>query len=346
MAITKATRQIQTQVITPIDGNQLQLVEDWFLETDDTGYGSYNPAFFVGDPNFPAIGAGHPDNPAFRFETFGQIRHNGSANKMIATGMLFSTAQREFDDDFNADRFDDSFKADRSWRFMQVDQIVERAYVADPAVGDFARPLNASAFSSTPQPIAVRNTGEPMVGLTKPGYIPVCTYTRNELATPGLIANNWVGSVNTDSIVIDGLTVGPHRVLIQDIQVSTKKTSLIYVAGANQGLPVTFRTVTYQLAVNVNGWDDEVLQQGFYTLVNNGLGGVGMELIRVADGWDSQNQGRAYKVPSSPQLIDRNGYAIETNPASLDYDPNWVNNVHYRVFRHLNHRTFASLVLS
>ena len=339
MAIISAVPRIQTQVVRPETGVQLVLVEDWCVKTDQstTDYTSYNPAFFWGDPLFPAIGAGHPYNTYFRFRTFASCEYEKAANQYLFKGMQFATSQRETAYAFDPDRYDDLNPniADRSWRFGLVDTVLDKAFVADPV--DDVRPVPAVNFSANKEPVAVKETGEPMLGLKGNEYISVCDYVRNELNPPvGLVTTPIVGSVNTDAIVLDGIPVAAGMALIQDCKISTRKVSL-----ASTGVQVYFRTLQYEFAINKRGWDDEVLQQGYYAIYTDALLRKHVGLIQLPDKPDKDGNPSPYTPAATPQLIDINGKFIDTNPSSPGYSASWPSQAHYRVFRRLNYIPFA-----
>lgn len=344
MAIISAKPKIHTQKVQPEAGMQLLLTEDWIVVTNQTAadYTTYDPAFFWGDPLFPAIGGGHPYNTAFRFRTFGSCDFEKRSNTYLFKGMQFSTAQRETPYAFDPDRYDDHNPsiADRNWRFGLVDTVLDKAYVADPT--NDTRPVAGDLFSLNKEPVTVRHTGEPMLGLKGNEYISVCDYTRNELnPPPGLVTVPIVGSVNTDAITIDGLDVPAGMALIQDCKISTRKVSL-----ASTGDQVYFRTVQYEFAINKRGWDQDVLQQGYYAIFTDIALQDHVALIQLPDKPDKNGVPTPYAPASTPQLIDIDGKFIDTNPSSPDYSPTWPTQAHYRVFRNLNHIPFTTFGFS
>lgn len=348
MAIVTAGPIPGSTVVTGDSAYQLTLKEDWNIKTNDlpTSYATTDPLFFIGDPLFPAIGTVHPRNSALRFRTFGSFKHE-SANKWTVSGMEYSTTQRQLgsgnEDDFNEDRYDDvnPLTSDRSWSFSTAQKAVEKAYVSDPTGANrFVRPVDETLFpfSADKEPVAVKETGEPILGLTETIYTPVCNYVRNELVPPnGLVTGALVGAVNSDAITLDGYPVAAKTCLIEDVQMSVVKQSM-----RSNGTTITFRTLTYKLIVNNEGWDIDTLNHGYYAIyTNNAAPPVAtVQRIKIVDGWDTTNNKKVPRPASTSQLIDVNGNWIDTDPSD-PANANWRDKVHYRVFRVKQYVPFA-----
>lgn len=333
MAIVTAEPIPKSRKVQPDGDLNVTCTEDWTVITDDTSQATTDPLFFYGDPKFPAIGAAHENNSALFFTTFANADQE-SRNKWTFKGMQWSTLKRAGALDFTTQRYDDQVRSDKSWRFTTRQKVVSRAKIADP--NDLVRPVAPSAFGSDEEPIAVRKTGEQILGVQDIDYIPVCTYVRNELVVPTtLISGKLVGSVNTDTIVVDGLTVLPQTCLLQDISVSNVKQSPNSTGtGYNN-----FRTVTYQLAINPEGWDIDVLNAGFYALVEKD-GQESIQRIRIADGLNASGDPNRPRPTSVKQPIDRNGNWIDTNPAT-NPGGTWLQDIHFRVIRVKRYIPFA-----
>ena len=347
MPIIEVKPKPHTQSVTPEAGYQLVLKEDWIVRVSGgpAQYTSWNPGFFVGDPLFPAVGAAHASNPAFRFRTFGSMKFEKSSDHFLFQGMEFSTSQREAILDFQPNRYDGNstnpLNADKSWHFDQLKEVVEKARVSDSTA---TRPLPDSAFSADPEPVAVKETGEAIIGLTRTKYIPVCTYVRNELVVPAtLVTEPLIGIVNLNVVTIDGLTCPIGTVLVKDVKVSNHKTGIDPSGGQFK-----FRTVTYQLAVNKEGWDADVVQRGYYEIVPEDLAAVPpvprhKSLIRVSDGKDINGKDKPKRVVSVPQFIAIDGASFITNPDDPAYSAAWKSLVHSRVYRHLIYKDFSTV---
>lgn len=349
MAIVTAGPVPGTTKVTPIDSFNMKLVEDWLVQTDDTPpvYSATDPLFFIGDPLFPAIGSVHGRNSAFRFQTFSQATQQ-KTNQWMFSGMQYSTWQRPVGLDFRRDAFIDELIADRSWAHSAVSKIATRGYVADPTgVTKFVRPVSAGSFSTDPEPIATKEVGEPITGVTETKYIPVCHYVRNELAPPAaLVTGGLVGAVNSDAITVDGLAVPAQTCLIQDISVSNWKSSL----QESSGTQINFRTIAYQLAINEEGWDLDLLNAGYYSMSLDpaSLPAFVYKPARITmpDGWDKDGNKKVRRPASSPQLIDIDGKQIITDPTDADYVSTWRDDIHYRVFRIKKYVAFAGFNFS
>jgi hypothetical protein len=345
MAITEAKAKIGDGMVSvsSSDEYQMTLTEEWEVKTDDTtgDWGSTNPLFFVGDPLFPAIGAFHDRNSYLQFKNFSSATQH-TANLWTFSGMQFVTNFVEF----NTDRFNPNNpdEAEKSWSFSTLQKVMYHAKVSDPTgQGKFDRPVDESKFpfSAANEPVAIKETGEPIAGLTQNRYIPVCTYVRNEENPPSdLVTAPLVGTVNTDTLTIDGLTVQPRTCLVQDVKVSVKKKSLAAL-GTKE-----YRTITYTLAIDVEGWDIDLLQSGYYNMVFDEDFNTSPGRIMIADGVDSDGKKKLPAPTTTPQLIDIDGHHIITDPTDNAYSANWMDDVHYRVYRVHRYAPLGSLSLT
>jgi len=371
MVITLAQPKLETTVVTASSAYQIAVTEDWVVETDDTGgdWGNSNPLFFVGDPLFPNIGDYHARSGYLQFKSFSSATQL-KANLWNFTGMQYVTDFIQF----NTDRFNPANpdESEKSWSFSTLQKVMYNAQVADPTgPNKLTRPVdeNVFPFSDDKEPVAIKHTAEPIAGLTRNRYIPVCTYVRNEEIVPAsLITEPLEGTVNTDELTIDSLTIAPRTLLVQDVKVSNPKRSLAAI-GTQE-----YRTVTYTLAIDVEGWDIDLLQMGYYHAIDEEVcvswatgdfelpaGACVLyetlkhkERIKIADGIDDDGRLKKPQPTSSPQLIDIEGHWINTDPSSKPllpdgtpnpnpYDANWMDNVHYRVFRVHQHAALSGL---
>jgi hypothetical protein len=352
MAIIEAKAKIGEGAISvsSSDEYQMTLTEEWEVKTDVTAgdWGAADPLFFVGDPLFPAIGAYHERNSYLQFKNFSSATQH-TANFWTFSGMQFVTDFIEF----NTDRYNpvDPNEAEKSWSFSTLQKVLYRAKVSDPTGQQkFERPVDEDKFpfSDDDEPVAIKETGEPIAGLTQNRYIPVCTYVRNEENPPStLVTDPLVGTVNTEEMTIDGLTVPARTCLVQDVKVSVKKKSLAAI-GTKE-----FRTITYTLAIDVEGWDIDLLQTGYYQIVERPPIKT-PERIKISDGLDSDNKPKIPTPTTVAQLIDIDGKWINTDPSATGalangdprdnpFEPDWLKNVHYRVYRVHRYADISSL---
>lgn len=355
MAIITAQPVPTTQVVTPSSAYQISLTEDWKVQTDEPTVGDPsdygNPLFFIGDPLFPGIGTAHPRSSVLLFKTF-QSATQHSHTLWTFRGMEYATDQLPLgvglEDDFEEDRYDDlnPLAADRSWNFQTVEKALDKARVSDPTgANKFDRPVDEVAFpfSTDPEPVATRNVGEPILGLTRTRYLPVCTYIRNEINPPtNLLTDDLVGSVNSDAITVHGLSVPAGTCCLQDLTISSAKRSLI-----STGAAVAYHTMTYVLVIDKEGWDEDVLHAGYYAVEPGPVAPntPAFHRIKVPGGLDGTGA-RLKPVPAStPQLLDVLGEWLPTDP-SLPGTTNWRDDVHYRVFRTKGRIPFAQFNFS
>lgn len=344
MAITLAEPIPETRRITPTDAYNFELVEDYVVQTDAAPKDfNVDPLFFIGDPLFPAIGSSHDDQPALKFRTFASAEQTSSSRQWLFRGMKWSTWYRDAAQNFQQELYNDTLPtvADRSWTFQPQQLVMDYARVADPTGGSkFTRPVPTADFSANPEPVAVKETGEPILGLSRTIYVPICTYVRNELTPPAtLVTAPLVGIVNSDVVTIDGLTCAIGTVMIQNIGISNSKTSI-----KSDKTRVNFRTLTYTLAVKHDGWDIEGLNAGYYAIVTEGATSS-VARILVKDGLNADESKRPMRPTSTKQLIDINGKWIDTSPDD-PANANWRDDIHYRVFQGAIRAPFASFNFS
>ncbi len=297
----------------------LQAKFDAMFEPDD------DPLDFVGDVMLPSIGSPHPYNASLFLNSVPSASFAQGSLSAINFACEYSTI-RISASQFQRDRYIDSTTADKSWSFRQTAIPVEKAYVSDD---------DGSTWSSSEKP--VQNTlGELFIpGLTKTRYMPVCRYVRNETVTPTGILN-LPGSVNNDSITIDGKSVTARQALIVSLGVSSWKRFEGY----------SFRTVDYEIIVKDDGWDESVLNKGFYYWAPLSPSGFKKERVLVPNGIDEDGNERPWVYAEEPVVLNLAGMhlakfvKIGTSPhggAEADFVP------HYRKFRYHSAVSFSAL---
>ena len=217
------------------------------LPADPGGTVTSDPLFFVGDPLFPAIGDQHPENTGLRFQNIGQATQLEKDKSKWMFPLIYSSEQvavadQGGDANYRENEYYDSIIARKNWSFKSI-KIPRRASVVSDDGG--------SNYTTNPQQTAT-TAGEP-VNSTETKYLPVLNYTRNELVIPPDILE-FVGSVNSDAITVDGLAVAPDAALVSDIKISQWK----------RDQATQYRTVSYTFILKDDLWDLDMLNRGFY----------------------------------------------------------------------------------
>lgn len=247
------------------------------LALDPGGTTTADPLFFIGDPLFPAIGASHPAQTNLRLKNFGRAEQNKKDKRIWDFTLIYTSdqptiAEQSGDSNYKEDEFVDTLIAKKSWGFKTIEIPRRPTVVSDD---------NGTTWTTEKSPVQT-TAGEP-VPANESKFLPVLTYTRNELSTPAAILS-LVGSVNSDAITLDGLSVGIREALISNVTVSEWKRDQTY----------QFRTVVYTLMIDEATWDLRMLNRGFYVKAAN-EDPVVAELPAGAD---------LKKVPvKSPQLL-------------------------------------------
>ncbi len=233
-----------------------ELLEVWTdLPADPGASVTSDPLFFVGDPLFPEIGDTHPENTNLRFKTIGQgTMLEGDKSKwqfplVYASNQTAKTDQGG-DSSFEEDEFVDATIAKKSWTFKSIKVPRRSTQVSDDG---------GSTYTTGNYPPCT-TTGEP-INVSETKYLPVLSYTRNELTTPSSVLS-FVGSVNSDSITLDGLVVAPDAALCSDVKISEWK----------RDQNTEFRTVQYQFILRDDLWDLDLLNRGFYIQTYDAVG--------------------------------------------------------------------------
>ena len=227
-------------------------------QDEDTGTpGTYlatsDPLFFVGDSAFPSIGDLHPANSNLRLENITRVKQDPNDWQRWTMGLIFTSKQGDpgeqgGDLDFKTEKYVNSLIAKKSWSFQSITAPRRQSIVYDGATHGWT----TSVYS-------VQTTaGEPL-NATEELFLPVCNYTRNETATPPAILT-LVGSVNSNTQVIDGISCAPKTIQVTNITVSEWKKEQT----------TAFRTVTYTFTINPSTWDLFVVNRGSFVKAPGG----------------------------------------------------------------------------
>jgi hypothetical protein len=206
-----------------------------------------DPLFFIGDPLFPEIGSVHPEQNGLRFSNIGRARQMKQDKRVWEFPLIYKSNQPDStdqggDSNYKEDEFVDTLIAKKQWGFKSVQVPRRSSKVSD----DDGATWTTYAYPTT------TTAGETLL-TNEDRFLPVLTYTRNELSVPTDILD-IPGSVNSDSITLDGITVGPRMALISDVKISEWKRDQLY----------EFRTVTYTIVLKPDTWDLRLLNMGFY----------------------------------------------------------------------------------
>lgn len=125
----------------------------------------------------------------------------------------------------------------------------------------------------------------------------VVTVTKNLSSVPSWILT-YQDAVNSGSFTVDGITVGDGLAKMQSVTVSE--------AQSRNG--TAFRTVTFSMHLEKNGWLLEPLDAGFRQLAFDGITRINIK-----------NDGDA-ELPTSPVLLDGAGKVlVDPNPSNVFY---------------------------
>ena len=283
-----------------------------------------DPLAFRGSVLLPAVGEAHPDNADLILRgVSGQPAIDGSL-KAWNFDLTWSTIALEADR-HDPQRYDDSTRATKVWTHRAVQEPVEEAYVSDDG---------GTTFSVSKGPVA-NTVGDVFVpGITRTKYLPVCSYSRNQL-TVAAATLKLPGYVNNDSFTLDGISITAGQAMILAADVSAIKRDAVY----------EFRTVDFQIIIREEGWDDKILNRGFYVLVSVPIVGIGTISVRqralVRNGGTDAGDEREWVEPTDPVTLDANSLNQEMYQQLNPSDPSGFT-PHWRFFRHLNFTSFSS----
>lgn len=285
-----------------------------------------NPLFFIGDPLFPQIGDVHPKNGTLRFKNIGRASQMKEDKRVWAFPLVYTSAQPAItaqagDQNFKENEFVDTLIAKKSWGFKGVQMPMRARKVSDNG---------GTTWSTNYEPTAT--TAGESIAATEDRFIPVVTYTRNELSVPASILS-FVGSVNSDVITVDNLSVGVRKCLCSNLTISEWKRDETY----------EFRTVTYTFMLNEDTWDFRLLNRGFYEQPNAEFG---VNRIEVPNGLNEDNTARKWIPASTPQLLQY--YAGITTALRLagTNANGTMADVHYRRYQNPYLTSFGALGIS
>lgn len=306
-----------------------EVTETWQAKFDDE---VTDPLDFLGDPMLPGVGTPHPLNSLLYLKNVPNgVPPKGSVLRTLNFTLVWSTLTLS-SDKHDPSRFDDSLRATKSWSHRVIQEPVEKAYVSDD---------EGVTWSDDPGPI--ENTVHDLIipGISGNRYMPTCRYSRNELVVPAAVLD-LPGYVNNDTFTLDGISVAPNTAMIIAAPVSSWKRSEMY----------EFRTVDYEILIKEDGWDEKILNRGFYSYqigthldehpvkkickVKNGL----------ADPEDSESNEFPYKNVEEPVSLNVQGIDRHQHESYFDAHPELyplVFEPHYRWFRHLTYTSFAAL---
>lgn len=290
--------------------------------TDET-----DPLEFVFDPMLPSIGSAHPNNPSLFLNTVPSATFEPKSLRTILFQLEYSTV-RISASQFQRDRYIDSTTADKSWSHRQLAIPVEKAYVSDD---------DGATWSSSEKPVQ-NNLGDLFIpGLTTTRYLPVCRYVRNELVVPAGVLT-LPGRVNNDTFTLDGKTVTARQALIVACNVSAVKRFETY----------SFRTVDYEIVVKDEGWDDSLLNKGFYYWEPLVGGGFKKSRVLVPNGIDEEGEEKPWVYAEEPVVLNVDGMHLAKfltlSPPEDHGESDFV--PHYRKFRYQPAISFSALGFS
>ena len=297
-----------------LDNGGWEVTETWQATFDGE---VTDPLDFLGDPLLPGIGTAHPENALLFLKTAPNVvPPKGSVLRALNFTLVWSTLTLT-STQHDPERYENSTTATKSWSHRVVQEPVEEAYVSDD---------DGVTFSAGKIPI--QNTVKDLIipGITRNRYMPTCRYSRNELVVPAAVLS-LPGVVNNDVFTLDGVSVGIGKAMIIAAPVSAVKRFETY----------SFRTVDYEILINTDGWDDKLLNRGFYNIYP-GIKTRCMQKNGFADGTSDE---RPYVVSEEPVALNIDGEdRLNVEEGAETFEE------HYRWFSHLTYTSFTALGFS
>lgn len=302
------------------------LQENGVWEVTETWQGIFDgevtdPLDFLGDPLIPALWTPHPNNALLYLKGCPNVVPPiKDSLRALNFTLVWSTGILAAADKHEPQKYEDSIRATKSWSHRVVQFPVEEAYVSDD---------DGATFSMDKIPI--QNTMYDLVipGVTRNRYMPTCRYSRNELVVPTGVLD-LPGLINNDAITLDGKAVAIGTAMIIAAPVSAQKRDLVY----------DFRTVDYEFLIKEEGWDEKILNRGFYC---RHIPSNVKERCKVKNG-------------IADETADERPLVNSEEPVALDIDDHDRRQVedelsgtfveHYRFFRHLTYTSFGALGFS
>lgn len=314
MAVVSFTRLLEGRTVQMASSGAWEHKDTWQLVYDAP---EPDPLAMLGDPLLPSFGEAHPENSGLLLKGVSGRPAVGKDSRTWNYELTWSTLALT-PDRHDPQRYDDSTRATKSWTHQAEVVVVEEAYVSD----DFG-----STFSGDKEPVA-STVGDLFVpGITKNRYLPVCSYSRNQLTVPAATLK-LPGYVNNDSFTLDGIAISAGQALILSTSVSAVKKDILY----------SFRTVDFQICIREEGWDDRLLNRGFNVIVD--LAGT-TQPAYVRNGLTDTSDLRKNVPSRDPVTLNIYGQNRELWEDQGSYGGTFV--PHYRHFRHLNFTAFSSL---
>lgn len=310
------TRLMQeTRSATLQDNGVWEITETWQAVFDGE---VTDPLDYLGDPLLPAIWTPHPNNAQLYLKGVPNVVPPiGGSLRALNFTLVYSTGILAAADKHDPSKYEDSTRATKSWSHRVVQFPVEEAYVSDD---------DGATFSVDKIPI--QNTLDDLIipGITRNRYMPTCRYSRNELIVPSSVLD-LPGLINNDAITLDGKSVAIGTAMIIAAPVSSQKRFESY----------SFRTVDYEFLIKEEGWDEKILNRGFYC---RHIPSNVKERCKVKNG-------------IADETADERPLVNSEEPVALDIDDHDRRQVedelsgtfveHYRFFRHLTYTSFGAL---
>lgn len=298
------------------DNGVWEVTETWRATFDGE---VVDPLDFLGDPAIPGLWTEHPENSLLYLKGVPNVTPPIKESlRVLDFTLVWSTGILAAADKHDPGKYEDSTRATKSWSHRVIQVPVEKAYVSDD---------DGATFSVTKVPI--ENTVHDLIipGITTNKYLETCRYSRNELVVPvGVLS--LPGLINNDSITLDGASVGIGKAMIIAAPVSAEKRFETY----------SFRTVDYEFLINPDGWDEKLLNRGFYCLGRTT--GIKTRCLVKNGLFEGTSDERPYIPSEEPVSLDHNSY----DRRSVEEVGTFAE--HYRFFRHLTYTSFSALGFS
>lgn len=243
---------------------------------------SDDSATVLADANCPKYGAAHPGN-AFAFVRNRSARQETMSKLVWIVQINYSTSSREWEDDPTDD------PAQITWRSEQFQRVAYKDKNGEAIV-------NSAGDYYDPPP-------------EKDDSRWIVTVVKNLSAVPSWVLT-YQDAINSSSYTLDGLTIAARKSKMQSIEISPWQN--------RNG--TAFRTVTFAISVAADGFELDILDQGFNKLTGSGSGQARVKITLQDD------EGNTVE-PSAPVLLDgAGGVLANPSPSTAIFRTHYVYN--------------------
>lgn len=159
--------------------------------------------------------------------------------------------------------------------------------------------IEAPTFRRVDGTLIVNTAGDLIHGLTRKVPLRVFNFEKNVAAIPAWLQDYSDLATNSDAVTIEGTTYEPGYLQLQKVRGTPYQSEMV------NGVPVSFRVLTFALVYNPLGWDQKVFNRGLRQKVGDGF----LSTIRVEWIMDENEDGE--RTPTDePKFLDADGKAL------------------------------------